>query len=58
MKLQLYLLDTNTPFFLLIVAVVDCFESNCLIEDESVGLGLGFGLGFGSCFVVVFWVCC
>ena len=56
MKLQLYLLDTDTPFFLLIAAAVDCFESNCLIEDGSVGLGLG--LGFGSCFVVVFWVCC
>ena len=53
MKLQLgALLDTNTPFFLLIVAAVDCFESDFLIEDESMGLGLG--LGFGSCFVVVF----
>ena len=32
--------------------VADCFESDCLREDESVELGLG--LGFGSCFVVVF----
>ena len=44
----------HSPFSLLITT--DCFESDCLREYESVGLGLG--LGFGSCFVVVFWVCC
>ena len=46
----------HSPFSFLVAAAADCFESDCLREDENMRLGLE--LGFGSYFVVVLWVCC